>query len=161
MKPTRSVSDKVCDSIEVFCEVRSRLRDQGRSVVLMKGAFDLLHAGHMRALLTGAALSDVLVVGLATDESIRTKKGPDRPVISFEDRAFQLSCLAVTDYIFPNPLESLAALVRMAEPDIYTASHFGHINTADFPRTKFILTERVGQHDTSGIVARIRGGIGS
>lgn len=161
MKPTRSVSEKVCNSIEAFCEVRLMLRGQGRSVVLMKGAFDLLHAGHMRALLAGAALSDVLVVGLATDKAIRTQKGPDRPVISFEDRAFQLSCLAATDYVFPNPLESLGALVRMVEPDIYTASHFGRINTADFPRTKFILTERVGQHDTSGIIARIRGGVGS
>lgn len=140
-------------------QTQSELRKTiGRGTfVLMKGVFDLLHAGHLRALLEGSKHADALVVAVTTDEIVSKKKGPTRPIIPYEDRKFQISCLSVVDAVIPNPFTDLAELLTLVKPDFFVASHFGNLNESDFRATEFIRVPRVGDYDTSGIVARIRG----
>src|SRR5574341_608203 len=57
----------------------SRWREQGLTVVLTNGCFDILHSGHL-CLLEAARLSgDRLVVALNGDRSVRGLKGEGRP----------------------------------------------------------------------------------
>ena len=60
-------------------------RRRGERVVFTNGCFDLLHVGHVQYLSEAAALGDVLVVGVNSDESVRRLKGPSRPVIGEQD----------------------------------------------------------------------------
>ncbi len=90
----------------------------GRRVVFTNGCFDLLHPGHLRTLEAARALGDVLIVGINNDESVRTLKGPQRPMIPEQERAEILASLECVDavLIFPEltPQNVIAALL----PDI-------------------------------------------
>ncbi len=72
-------------------------RDQGVTVVLANGAFDLLHVGHVRYLAAARAHGDRLVVAVNSDLSVRAAKGPLRPVVPESERVELLSHLAVVD----------------------------------------------------------------
>ncbi len=97
----------------------AKLRQQGRTIVWTNGCFDLLHAGHITYLLRAAQHGDVLIVGLNSDESVRSNKGPDRPVNHENNRALVLSALECVDYItiFSDPTPM--ALLALLKPDVY------------------------------------------
>jgi rfaE bifunctional protein nucleotidyltransferase chain/domain len=76
-----------------------RVRAQGGTVVATGGCFDLLHAGHVRTLEAARRLGDCLVVCLNSDDSVRRLKGPDRPLVSQEDRASVLRALGCVDAV--------------------------------------------------------------
>ena len=48
-------------------------------IVFTNGVFDLLHPGHVRYLQAARAEGDVLIVGVNSDRSVRSNKGPSRP----------------------------------------------------------------------------------
>ena len=74
-----------------------RRREQGAKVVVASGCFDLLHVGHVRHLQAAKALGDMLVVMISDDASVRTLKGPSRPIVTAEQRAEVLRSLSVVD----------------------------------------------------------------
>ena len=72
---------------------------QGRRVVFTNGCFDLLHPGHTRYLTEARALGDVLVVAINSDRSVRSLKGPNRPVVTEVERAEVLAALRFVDLV--------------------------------------------------------------
>ena len=89
-----------------------------KQVVFTNGCFDIIHAGHVRYLNKAKALGDILVVGLNSDSSVRTIKGPKRPIVPQRERAEILSALASVDYVVvfgdPTPIK----LIEAIKPDI-------------------------------------------
>ena len=77
--------------IETLIRRSRELKAAGKVLVATNGCFDLLHAGHVRYLQKARALGDALVVGLNGDDSVRTLKGPGRPVNNAHDRADVIS----------------------------------------------------------------------
>lgn len=57
-------------------------------VILCNGVFDVLHIGHLEHLREARNMGDRLVVSLTADESV--KKGPGRPINTWNDRAEML-----------------------------------------------------------------------
>jgi len=98
---------------------RDEARRAGRVVVWTNGTFDLLHPGHVSSLQAARALGDVLVVGLNSDASVRSYKGPSRPILTQDERAAMLAALECVDYVmvFDEPTPE-AALARL-QPDIH------------------------------------------
>src|ERR1700680_3387897 len=80
-----------------------RRQQSGERGVFTNGCFDLLHLGHIRYLQEARALGDFLIMGLNSDASVRSLKGPTRPLVSEQERAEILAALACIDYvvIFP------------------------------------------------------------
>jgi rfaE bifunctional protein nucleotidyltransferase chain/domain len=74
-------------------------RAGGQVVVTTNGCFDLLHVGHVRCLQQAKEQGDVLIVGLNSDASVQTLKGPSRPVQSQDDRAEILAALTCVDMV--------------------------------------------------------------
>jgi D-glycero-beta-D-manno-heptose 1-phosphate adenylyltransferase len=72
----------------------------GSGWVVVTGAFDLLHIGHLRFLEAACELGDELLVGVESDERVRGWKGPGRPIQSQDDRAALLAALRVVDRVF-------------------------------------------------------------
>lgn len=103
---------------EELSQIIKDLKQEGKTVVFTNGCFDLLHLGHVRYLEEAKSLGDVLVVGINSDRSVRELKGPNRPILSAEERAEILSGLGCVDYvtIFDelDPLELISSLL----PDI-------------------------------------------
>jgi D-beta-D-heptose 7-phosphate kinase/D-beta-D-heptose 1-phosphate adenosyltransferase len=87
-------------------------------IVFTNGCFDLLHPGHISLLHQARAFGDRLVVGLNTDDSVRRLKGPQRPILSENDRAAMLSALECVDLVVLFDEDTPLALIEAIQPDI-------------------------------------------
>ncbi|TCU46824.1 rfaE bifunctional protein kinase chain/domain/rfaE bifunctional protein nucleotidyltransferase chain/domain [Curtobacterium sp. PhB146] len=112
------------DALRTVHEVRSA----GGTVVATGGCFDLLHAGHARTLSAARALGDCLVVCLNSDSSVRALKGPDRPIMTQDDRVELLLALDCVDAVVVFDEHTPDEALRRFRPDVwakggdYTAS---------------------------------------
>src|SRR5262245_33273384 len=68
--------NKLFDLAELVYELGNRRRD-GQRVVFTNGCFDVLHAGHVQYLQEARAQGDFLLVGLNSDDGVRSLKGPN------------------------------------------------------------------------------------
>ena len=105
--------DKLQDLLKV-------LRSQKKMIVATNGCFDILHAGHVRYLKKSKAFGDVLIVGLNSDKSVRSIKGPTRPINNENDRAEVLCALESVDYVVLFDEDSPKDLLEIIKPNIYT-----------------------------------------
>lgn len=87
---------------------------KNQKTVFTNGCFDILHVGHARYLKEAAALGDLLIVGLNTDESVRNLKGFNRPIVPENERAEMLCHLEVVNAVVlfgdQTPLKLIEAL---------------------------------------------------
>jgi len=99
---------------EALRRIVEDLKAKAKRIVFTNGCFDLLHVGHIRYLEGAKSLGDIQVVGLNRDRSVRSLKGPNRPVLPEEERAEILSGLESVNYITifdePTPLELISTL---------------------------------------------------
>ena len=87
--------------------------------VFVNGTFDLLHPGHISLLSWAKSLGDYVIVGIDTDDRVREKKGPTRPIYNQEDRGIMLIALSSVDEVrYFDSDESLESLVKDIKPDI-------------------------------------------
>ena len=98
--------------------VVARWREQGETIILANGCFDLLHVGHVRYLQGAKTLGGKLIVALNSDASVRRLKGPGRPAMPERERAEIVAALAPVDavVIFDEP--DVRALIREIHPDV-------------------------------------------
>ena len=71
-------------------------------IVFTNGCFDMFHAGHahmLKSIKRSAPLDAKLVVGINSDESVRANKGPHRPIICEEQRAYLVACHESVDSV--------------------------------------------------------------
>lgn len=130
------------DEMSRECE---RWRKHGRRVVWTNGCFDLLHAGHVRALTAARKQGDVLVVGLNSDRSIRgLGKGDDRPICNQRDRAEVLSGLSCVDGLVFFDGKNCANEIRAVRPSVWTKSGDYTIESLD-PDERRALEECGGE----------------
>jgi rfaE bifunctional protein nucleotidyltransferase chain/domain len=93
--------------------------EQTHTKIFANGTFDIIHRGHIELLNYAKSLGDVLYVGIDTDERVREKKGPSRPVNSLEERIFMLQNLKAVDYVLDfSSDKALEGLVKIIKPDI-------------------------------------------
>jgi len=99
-------------------KIRERLKRDGKKIVFTNGVFDIVHRGHVEYLTKAKALGDVLFVGINTDASVQRLKGPQRPIVSQDDRAFVLAALRVVDYVCLFDENTPYNLIKVVVPDV-------------------------------------------
>lgn len=91
---------------------------EGQKIVFTNGCFDIVHLGHIDYLEKARNLGDRMVLGLNTDASVSSIKGPLRPVVNEYARARLMASLGFVDAVIlfgePTPLE----LIQTICPDI-------------------------------------------
>ncbi len=96
-----------------------RRRDRGESIAFTNGCYDIVHAGHVDFLRRCSAEASTLVVGINSDESVRTlDKGDDRPINTFENRAMVMSAFEFVDYVVRFDEPTPEALIRQIRPNV-------------------------------------------
>lgn len=94
-------------------------RKKLKKVVLVGGAFDIIHAGHIEHLKKAKSLGDTLVVHIANDCRVREKKGNGRPIFSDKQRAFFVSSIRFVDYVFIHDGRHYdSKVIKAVKPDI-------------------------------------------
>lgn len=118
-RPIVNLENPKLFTLDQAVAARERLRAAGRKVVLTNGVFDLLHTGHLFYLQQARALGDALFIALNSDASVKVLKGPLRPVMNEEQRAYALAALTCIDgvVIFREP--RLTAEILALRPDVY------------------------------------------
>ena len=96
------------------------IHHSGKTVVTTNGCFDILHVGHVRYLEKTKTFGDFLIVLLNSDKSVKSIKGPSRPVNCELDRAEILSALRCVDYVVLFDEDSPKNLLDEMKPDVYT-----------------------------------------
>jgi len=110
--------NKTIVALAPLCKIRERLRRQKKKVVFTNGTFDILHRGHVEYLEKAKRMGDVLIVGLNSDSSIRTIKGPRRPINPNQDRAVVLAALRSVDYVCFFGEDTPLRLIQALRPDV-------------------------------------------
>ena len=90
-----------------------------KTVVWTNGCFDILHAGHVTYLMNAARQGDILVVGLNSDASVSSVKGPERPIVPEAERALIIGALACVDHVIIFDDDNVVGLLDRFKPDVY------------------------------------------
>jgi rfaE bifunctional protein nucleotidyltransferase chain/domain len=94
-------------------------KKRGQTVVFANGCFDILHVGHVRYLEAAREQGDILIVAVNSDSSVRTLKGPGRPVLDEAARARLVAALRAVDYVVLFSEPTVASLLRDLLPDVH------------------------------------------
>ena len=163
---TASLMGKIL-SQEELVQTTAREKRAGRSIVFTNGCFDLLHPGHVRCLVEARALGDVLVVAVNSDRSVRGNKGPERPLVSEQDRAEVIAALASVDYVTifdePTPRELIArvlpsVLVKGAD---WTLDQVAGREEVEAAGGRVVSIPLASGYSTTNLVKRIRNSDGN
>ena len=104
-----------------------QVKNQGKTLVLATGVFDLLHQEHLNFLTQAKAEGDVLLVGLETDQRVKQLKGERRPIHNQQERLKQISAVSVVDQVFILPVEfnqekNHLTLLKKIKPNVLAVS---------------------------------------
>ena len=105
-------------SADEIAAIAAQAKKSGKRVVFTNGCFDLLHRGHVHVLRRAKAAGDLLIVGLNSDRSVKSIKGPLRPILPESERAELIAAMEMVDYVVlfdeADPYSLIAAIV----PDV-------------------------------------------
>jgi len=141
---------------------REAQRAAGKRVVFTNGCFDIVHAGHVQYLAWARAQGDALVLGLNSDESVRALKGPERPFVTFADRAAVLAGLRSVDVVVGFGEKTPEALLERIRPDVHVKS--AQYRVDELPERyvvekhggRIVLAPHEAGKSTTDLVARVR-----
>ena len=117
------MKEKILSDLTALTKVVKKYRLQKKTIVLTQGSFDMVHIGHGRYLQAAKEMGDVLIVGIDSDEKIRHRKGPDRPVVPQEERLEMLTYLTAVDHAILKELDQPKwQLIKAIRPDVLVAT---------------------------------------
>lgn len=115
-----------CRLVKTYEEMIERikaLRQLNQKIVLTMGTFDILHIGHFRYLEKAKAYGDVLIVGVDSDQKVRSRKGPTRPLVPELERLEALTHSRHVDLVFLKKADDPKwQLIKTVRPEILIAS---------------------------------------
>ena len=96
----------------------SEISQVSPNIIWINGCFDVMHAGHIDMLKYARGLGQRLIVGLDTDERVRSNKGPTRPINNLALRIKFMEAIRYVDEVktFGSD-DELKALIRASNAD--------------------------------------------
>ncbi len=120
------------DKIKDLQELKKAIdfhKEKDKKIVFTNGCYDLIHIGHLRCFREGKRLGDILIVALNSDRSVRSIKGPPRPIIPQEERAEIVSSLESVDYVTIFDQDDPLDIIASVKPDILVKGGDWNLNT--------------------------------
>tara|TARA_B100001105_G_scaffold252650_1_gene244674 strand:+ start:189 stop:659 length:471 start_codon:yes stop_codon:yes gene_type:complete len=123
-------------SIKEILEKISFIRNN-KIIGFTNGCFDLFHEGHLYLIKEAKKKCDFLIIGLNSDESVKTLKGESRPIENQEQRVKNLSKMKEVDAIVIFNTETPENIIKDLNPDILIKG--GDYNKTDIVGSKFVI----------------------
>jgi len=149
-------------SLSELVGVRREWKSAGKKAVFTNGVFDILHRGHVEYLIAAKSLGSTLIVGVNSDSSVRKIKGPLRPVVGEDDRAFLVSQLAPVDAVCIFDEETPYEIIKALLPEILVKGSDWKVedvvgkDLVEGSGGKVLTLPFVPQKSTTNIITRIR-----
>lgn len=147
-------------------------RLKSNKIVFTNGVFDLVHPGHVDYLSNAADCGDRLIVGLNSDQSVKSlNKGDDRPINPEKDRAALLAALHAVDAVVIFDDHTPQELIEQIAPDVLAKGGDYDAEETDQNSKKYIVgsksvREKGGEvvvipfltgYSSTNIIEKIRG----
>lgn len=126
--------------------------------IWVNGCFDILHRGHIELFKYAKSLGDHLVVGIDSDDRIRTSKGVNRPVNNLEDRIEMLRSIRyIDDVVWFDSDERLDTEVHLSGAEVMVVgADYRNKNVIGSRHVKEVrFFDRVGGHSTTNIMEKL------
>ncbi len=154
--------------VESYDQIRtmvSALKTLRLRVVLTSGSFDIIHEGHSMYLEAAREFGDFLIVGLDSDDKIRSRKGPGRPAVPEMERlrmvTHQRGVGLVTLKVLQHPrwelIKAVGPDVLVATADTYSPAEIAELEARYCGRVEVL--DRMATVSTSARLRRIQLGI--
>lgn len=132
-----NVKDRYIRDHKKLAKLVTHWKQLGLRIVLTSGSWDLFHVGHAEYLERAKALGDLLIVGVDSDEKVRARKGPHRPVVPEEERVRILCHVRHVDVVTLKPqAEQKNGLIKLVRPDVLILSKSTRHKSADIREKK-------------------------
>lgn len=148
-------------AVEELCAWRETIG--GARLVLGTGCFDIVHVGHLYFLEQASLQGDLLVVGVNSDHSVRSMKGPARPIVTESQRASLIGALRWVDRVFIYDDVSADDQIRALRPDVYVTgeeavgAYPSELSAAAEAGARVHVINRLAEHSTTSMVLGVRG----
>jgi D-glycero-beta-D-manno-heptose 1-phosphate adenylyltransferase len=127
-----SLEDRLISSLEEMERRITHWKGLGARVVLTSGSFDLIHLGHVKYLTRAKQLGDLLVVGVDSDDKIRRRKGPGRPMVPERERLELLAHQRPVDLLYlKDESEPRWGLIKAVSPAVLVVSEDSKYSDAE------------------------------
>jgi D-beta-D-heptose 7-phosphate kinase/D-beta-D-heptose 1-phosphate adenosyltransferase len=117
MKRRLETANRILTKDQLFHQLK-RWELLSKKVVFTNGVFDILHLGHISLLSQAATFSDILIVGINSDSSVKKLKGENRPVNAEGARALLVASLVMVDVVIIFDEETPLELIKMIRPAV-------------------------------------------
>jgi D-beta-D-heptose 7-phosphate kinase/D-beta-D-heptose 1-phosphate adenosyltransferase len=117
MKRSLETANRILTKDQLFHQLK-RWELLSKKVVFTNGVFDILHLGHISLLSQAATFSDILIVGINSDSSVKKLKGENRPVNAVGARALLVASLVMVDVVIIFDEETPLELIKMIRPAV-------------------------------------------
>jgi len=125
--------------------------------VWVNGCFDVLHRGHIELLEYARSLGERLVVGIDTDERVKSNKGPFRPFNDLNDRKYFLESIRHVDKVvsYSTDEELEGHLIKNEIDVMVIGSDWKDKIVVGVEQCKqLIFFDRIGNYSTTKILER-------
>jgi len=113
-----------------------RKKSVAQKITFTNGCFDLIHPGHIHLLYRAKEFGDILIVGLNSDESVRSLKGETRPVKDEYMRMLTLASFFFVDYVILFSEQTPEKLIHKIRPNILVKG--GDYNESEIVGADFV-----------------------
>ena len=121
--PGSNVKGRIFQDYNQLAEKIASCKQLGLKIVLTSGTFDLFHIGHSRYLEKAKQHGDFLVVGVDSNDKVKKKKGPHRPIVNEEERMEILCHNRHIDIVFLKQAKDPQwHLIKTVRPDVLIAT---------------------------------------
>lgn len=146
---------------ETLLKLIEELKAQGKTIVTTNGCFDIIHVGHLNYLSQAKLCGDILIVGVNSDKSVQTIKGPSRPINNEHDRAMLLAGLCCVDYVFLFDEDTPRTFLNKIKPNVHIKADDYSVKNLPEAETVFKLGAQLKfiplthGHSTTDIIDKI------
>ena len=134
----RLIQDKI-KSVKALRDIIRRLKRQHKRIGFTNGCFDILHSGHADYLQRAKNLTDILIVAVNSDSSVRRIKGKTRPIIKLQNRMKLVAALESVDFVTHFSEDTPYEIIASLKPDML-------IKGGDWPKSKIVGRDIVESH---------------
>ena len=130
-------------------------------IVFTNGCFDILHRGHIEYLAKASSYGDILIIGLNSDKSVKSIKGPTRPLQDETTRSLILASLQFVDKVILFDEDTPYELIKLIQPDVlvkgadYKPEQIVGYDIVKAKGGEIVTVELTKGHSTTGIINKM------
>ncbi len=119
-------------------------KKSGRSILIKKGVFDIIHPGHVFAIKMFKKEADIVIILTQSDKFTAKKKGLSRPINNQKQRTEVVDGIKGVDYTYPdksNSRQDYIDFLNYLKPTILAVTSVDSKKTKDYSSSYWMLKE--------------------